>query len=305
MCADPPTSRRPLLGIVLVCVASSLFPVMLAMVQVLSPRYGTVQLVWARQLTHLIVLLVVFGSRGGAGVLRTRQLKWQMLRSTTLLASIALLYAGAQLLPLAKSTSINLTGPLFLALLARLLLGERLDAPRILAIAIGFSGTLLIIQPTGAMFHPASLLIVGASLCYALFQILTRVVGRSDRPETSAVYSVLVGTLALSAVVPFAWSPLHSVADVALMFSLGMLGGLGHYCLARALVHAPASLAAPFTSWQLVAAIVVGYIVSGDLPDRETSIGAVAIVGAGLVLGWREARATVSPHAPLHRSHPR
>jgi drug/metabolite transporter (DMT)-like permease len=294
------SSKRPLLGIFLVCMASTLFPVMIGLVQQLSPRYGAVQLVWARQFFHLLFLVVAFGARFGRAVLRTTQLKWQLLRSATLLISVLLLYVGVQRVPLAKSTSINLTAPLFVALLAGPLLGERLSKPRALAVLVGLSGALLIIRPTEAVFQPASLLIVGASLFYALFQILTRFVGRYDLPQTSAVYSVLVGTVALSLYVPVAWNPIQSVVDAALMFSLGILGGLGHYCLARALVLAPVNLAAPFVYWQLVAAIVVGYVVSGELPDRGTSVGALVVVAAGLFLGWVEARGE-APRVGLQR----
>ncbi|HEX2674679.1 MAG TPA: DMT family transporter, partial [Polyangiaceae bacterium] len=88
--------------------------------------------------------------------------------------------------------------------------------------------------------------------------------------------------------------------DAALMFSLGVLGGLAHYCLARALVHAPANLVAPFIYWQLVAATVIGYVVSGDLPDRQTVIGALVIVAATVSLGWSERRASSPAKKSLH-----
>jgi drug/metabolite transporter (DMT)-like permease len=277
-------------GIALMCTASTLFPVMLALVQALSARYGTAQLVWARQLSQLIFLLAMFGPTLGSRLIRTSHLGWQVLRSALLLGSTLFLYAGATFLPLARSTTITLIGPFFVALLAWPALGERLTRPRLLATAIGFVGAWFVIQPTGKMFHPASLLLVGAAFCYALFQILTRYVGRKDHPETSAVFSVMIGTVVLTFYMPFGWTPIVSGVDLALMFLLGMLGGLGHYCLALAFVRAPANLLAPFVYWQLVGAVVVGYVVSGELPDGATSIGAAIIVGAGLALAWTETR---------------
>jgi drug/metabolite transporter (DMT)-like permease len=287
---EMPRPHRPLLGIVLMCTASSLFPVMAALVQALGPRYGAEQLAWARQVSQLIVLFVLFVPTHGLQVLRSRHLGWQALRSAMLLSSVLFLYAGVKVLPLAKATSISLTGPFFVALLARPILGERLSWPRLLAIAIGFAGALLIIRPGSEMFHWASLLLLGASLSYALFQILTRFVGSHDKPETSALYSVLLGALVLSLYMPYAWTPIQSWSDGALMLLLGMLGGIGHYCVARALIYAQANLVAPFVYWQLIMAIVVGYLVSRQLPDIQTSIGAAIIVAAGLVLGWRETR---------------
>jgi drug/metabolite transporter (DMT)-like permease len=291
MSTDRTTARRTLLGIGYMCLAATLFPVMSALVQIVSPRYGPVQLVWARQLSQLVVLVVVLGPVLRLRLVRTGRLRWQLVRSLTLLASTLLLYAGVRLLPLAKSVSISLTGPLFVALLARPLLGERLGWPRVVAIAIGFAGALLVIRPGTDVFHPATLLIVGASLCYALFQILTRFVAGTDRPEVSAVYSVLVGVVVLSTCVPFAWSPIASATDAAVLGLLGTLGALGHYAVARALAHAPATLLAPFNYWQLVSAAVIGYLVSRELPDLETATGAAVIVGAGGFVGWWETRA--------------
>lgn len=294
---------RTLLGILLMCVASSLSPVMLALVRVLSPRYGAEQLVWARQFSQLVVLTLLLGPALGKQVVRTNKLGVQVLRSVTLLASTLFLYFGAKFLPLAKTASISLLSPFFVTLLARPLLGERVSWARRVAIAIGFGGALLIIRPTSASFHVASLLIVGASICYALFQILTRLVGPHDKPETSAIFSVLIGAAVLSFYVPFAWKPVTSWFDAALMFTLGLLGGLGHYCLARALVYAQANVVAPFVYWQLAAAVLVEYVVSRSLPDLGTSAGAAIIVGAGLVLGWTETREryTKAPEAIARR----
>jgi len=288
----PAISRpnRTLLGILFMCAACSLFPVMNGLVQVLSARYGTEQLVWARQGSHLVLMIALFAPSLGLGLIRTKKLKWQILRSVVLLVSTLFFFSGVKFLPLAKAASIGFMGPFFVALMAWPILGERLSWPRLLAIAIGFAGALLIIRPRSEMFQWASLLIVGSSFCYALYQILTRFVGGHDKPETSAVYSALVGTLVLSLYVPFAWSPIQSWGDGALMFSLGILGGLGHYCVARALVYAQANLVAPFVYWQLVGAVVVGYVISGHLPDAYTWLGAAIIVAAGLYIGWRETR---------------
>ena len=109
------------------------------------------------------------------------------------------------------------------------------------------------------------------------------------------VYSAFVGTIVMSGVVPFFWIPPQSVADAALMASLGVLGGLGHYCVARALTYAAASVVTPFHYWQIVGAITTGYLLFGDLPDAYTWTGAALIVGSGLFIGWRETRERPTP----------
>jgi drug/metabolite transporter (DMT)-like permease len=257
---------------------------------VLSPRYTSEQIVWARSISHLVFILALFAPRFGLGIMRTTQLKWQILRSMLLLLSTFLFFNGVKHLPLAKAASISFTAPFIVALLAWPMLGERVGLSRLAAVAVAFAGVLVVIQPGGELFQWASLLILGNTICYALYQIFTRRVAGHDSPETSAVYSVLVGTLVMSLVMPFVWVTPHSWSDAALLFSLGILGGLGHYCVARAMTYAQASVVAPFMYWQIVGSVTVGYIISGLMPELSTWIGAAIIICAGLYIAWCESR---------------
>jgi drug/metabolite transporter (DMT)-like permease len=176
------------------------------------------------------------------------------------------------------------------ALIAWPMLGERMTKSRLLAVIAAFLGVLVVIRPGTDVFHWASLLILGSSACYALYQVVTRRVAGLDRPETSAVYSALVGTLVMSMLVPLVWAPIRSWSDATLLFSLGILGGLGHYFVARAMTCGPANIMAPFGYWQMVGSVIVGYLVSGLWPDISTWIGAAVIIAAGLYIAWRETR---------------
>ena len=74
--------------------------------------------------------------------------------------------------------------------------------------------------------------------------------------------------------------------DFSLFCALGILGGLGHYCVVRALAYAPANIIAPFQYFQLLGSVAVGYALFDQLPDAATWLGAGVIVAAGLYLGW-------------------
>ena len=89
------------------------------------------------------------------------------------------------------------------------------------------------------------------------------------------------------------------LAAVAVGF-LGVLGGLGHYCVARALTYGTAGVVSPFHYWQIVGAVTTGYLLFGDLPDVYTWTGAALIVASGLFIGWRETR----EHAPVKIASP-
>jgi drug/metabolite transporter (DMT)-like permease len=281
---------RPLLGILFMCMACALFPVMNGLVTILSDRYPSEQLVWARQGSHLIVIAALFAPSAGLALFKTNQLKWQILRSIVMLASTLCFFFGVKYLPLAKANSISFTGPFIVTILARVLLGERISLQRMAAIFVGVLGVVIVIRPGSDVFQWASLFILGSAFFYSLYQVLTRFVGGQDRAETSAFYGGLVGTIVLSFYMPFTWTPVVSWQDGALMFSLGILGGLGHYCVARALVYAQASVVAPFLYSQMIGSLIVGYFVSGYVPDRVTWIGIFVIVAAGLYAGWRESR---------------
>jgi len=94
----------------------------------------------------------------------------------------------------------------------------------------------------------------------------------------------------MSGIVPFFWITPHSLADIAMLTGLGVLGGLGHYCVARALTYGSASVVSPFHYWQIVGSVSVGYLFFGDLPDSYTWLGAALIIGSGVFIGWRETR---------------
>ena len=283
--------NRTLLGILSMLVASSLFPVMNGLVQILSARYSTEQIVWARAASHVVFILALFAPTYGAALVRTGTLKWQIVRSGVHLASMICFFTGVKYLPLAKASSISFLAPFFVAVLAWPILGERMTPGRMGAVIVAMLGALIVIRPGSEVFHWASLFMLGSAFCYGLYQILTRRVARHDSAETSAVYSALVGTVVMSIVAPFVWVSVAGWTDAALLFSLGIIGGLGHYFVARAMTYAPASIIAPFGYWQLVGAVIVGYLISGYLPDAFTWIGAGVIVSAGVYIAWCETRA--------------
>jgi drug/metabolite transporter (DMT)-like permease len=283
-------SSRTLMGILCMLLASSLLPIMNGLVQILSVRYSTEQVLWARASSHLVFILALFAPRYGPALVRSAVPGWQILRSGVHLMSMLCFFTGVKYLPLAKAASISFTTPFIVAVLAWPLLVERMSPGRIGAVAIAFLGVLVVIRPGGEVFQWAALIMLGSASFYAIYQILTRRVAGSDSAETSALYSPLVATAAMSIMLPFTWVPVASWGDAALLGSLGILGGTAHYFVARAMTCAQANVVTPFGYWQLVASVVVGYLISGYLPDSLTWIGAGIIVCAGLYIAWSETR---------------
>ena len=106
-------------------------------------------------------------------------------------------------------------------------------------------------------------------------------VGRVDAAETSLLWQLAVGAVALSVVVPFAWRP-PEPEHWPLFVVVAALGGVGHYAMIKALQLAPAAVVQPFSYTLLLWAVAIGYFGFGDVPDAWTLVGAGVIVAAGL-----------------------
>jgi len=286
-----PPSQRILAGILFMCGAGLLFPIMSGFAKFLGESgYSSLQVSWARAFGHIVFMLAFFVPRFGLRMLKTRRPLIQLLRSTMLFSSNATNFFAITFIPLAKTASISLMAPLLVVPLARLILGERTTAGRLVALAVGFVGVLIVIRPGTELFHWASLFAVASALGYAVYQVLTRRIAGIDPPETSAIYSSVVGAFGMFLVLPFIWRTPESLRDILYFCSLGVLGALGHYLVAQALTNAPANIIAPFQYMQLIGSVAVGYFFFGDFPDVLTWVGAGIIVASGLYIGWSQTR---------------
>lgn len=282
--------RRLLLGILFICGSGVVFPIMNGFAKALGSEYPLLQVSWARAFGHVVFLLCAFLPRYGLQVLRTRRPLAQLARSSLLTVSNLCFFFAITFIPIAEAASISQTAPLIVALLAGPMLAERTTLARVLALLVGFAGVVIVIRPGTAVFHWASLLVLVSATCFGLYSIVTRRIAAIDSPETSAVLSSVIGALGMLAVLPFVWKTPHGIATITMFCGMGVLGALGHYCVANALKLAPASIVAPFQYFQLIGSVIVGYVGFGDLPDALTWVGATIIVASGLWLGWSQTR---------------
>ena len=193
-------------------------------------------------------------------------------------------------MPLADAYTITFTAPLLVTVFSIPWLGERVGWRRWSAVLAGFAGVLIVLRPGLGATHWALALPLIAALGFALYQILTRKVSAvpGESPLAMLFYLACVGTAIMTVLVPFFWQEVAPV-DWLAMTAMGALGGLGHLILIRALTIAPASLLAPFVYSQIVWALVLGYLVFGDVPDRWMLVGCCVIVASGLYVFYREA----------------
>jgi len=190
--------------------------------------------------------------------------------------------------PLATAAAISFTAPLIVTAAAPLFLGERVGLARALAVTAGFIGALIVVRPGSGALHWAAFLIFGSAAASASTQLLSRKLVAYDSPETSNTYMVLAGFLLATIPLPFVWVPPELPWHAFLFLMLGVLGGLGHYCLVRAFELAPAPFVSPFNYAQILGAALLGVLVFGQLPGISTWFGAAIIAASGVFILFRE-----------------
>ncbi len=285
------TARDIRIGILLVLGGTALFGCGESVVKLLARHYDTTQIVWGRYVFHAIVFLAIFARSGIAAQMRTARPWLQFSRSAILLLGTLLFFSALRYLPLADAVAINFFAPLLVTAFSIPMLKEQVGIRRWIAIMVGFAGVMVIIRPGLGVMHWAAVLPLGTAVCYALYQVLTRMAGRTDHARTSLLWSAAVGTVVMSFLVPFRWTAPDSWGWV-MMAATGCLFGLGHYLLIKGLERAPASLLSPFIYSQLIWATTLGLLVFGDFPDGYSILGALIVTGSGIYVWHRETRRT-------------
>ena len=190
-------------------------------------------------------------------------------------------------LGLIETSAIFAVGPLMVTALSIIFLNEKVGWQRLVAIAFGFIGIMIILRPGMKVFDPLSILALACALSYAVYQILTRFVSKFDASETSFFYSVLTGAIILSFVGPFFYIDVLK-SDWILILMICFLGTSAHYFVIKAYQYSEASLLQPFNYLQLVFVSLIGMIVFNEVLEIPVLIGSLMIVLAGLFTFWRD-----------------
>jgi drug/metabolite transporter (DMT)-like permease len=280
-------------GIAFALVAWLLFASMDAGSKLLAEGYSIIQILWVRFLSQAAIAGSLATRHGLVAGLRTRHVWLQSLRSLILVAEIGLFILSITVLPLANAHAILAVTPLLVTALSVPILREQVGWRRWSAIGVACVGMLIILRPGFGAMHPMALVALLCALMFALYQVLTRMVGRDDPPMTTLFYTALIGAIGLSLIGPFHWD-WPDARGWGLFVLVACLGSSGHFLLIKALQLAPASLLQPFSYTVLVWATIVGFVVFDNLPDWPTVLGAAVIVGSGLYTFARERRRLAS-----------
>lgn len=245
---------------------------------------------WVRYAMHIVLMTAVVLPSRGKAIFKTQSLVRQLTRGLLMIATTILFFSVLGRLPLAEATAVNFMAPLFLMVMAPWLLDEAHRLHRWLGVLAGFAGMLIVVRP-GAELDPLGVALgLLTALAFAFFQIATRRVAHDD-PLTTNYYGGLFGTIALTLALPWFWkTPELPPWQWMLLISTGISGFLGHWLQIAAYSKSPATLLAPFSYLQIVAAAMLGWLVFGQLPGLTTAVGIALICLAGLGVALAEAR---------------
>ena len=283
-------ARHRLIAIGLMVLASVCFAALDATAKYLvdETNIPVAQVTWLRFATHVLFSAVVLWPFAFRPSLRSAKPIIQVVRSCFMIATTLLNFIALKYLQLDQSVTIFFLTPLIVAALAGPLLGEWVGWHRVLAIAAGFVGVLVVMHPGIGSFHWAMLLVLGATLGFALYNISTRYLAAFDPPAVTQTYTPLVGVLVMTPFGLAAWQWPQEWWLWVLFAGLGFWGGLGHWLLILAHRAAPAPVLAPYMYLGLIWMSFAGYFVFGDIPTAWTLGGGAIVIVAGLYLLARE-----------------
>lgn len=277
-------------GIVLMLLAMALVPMIDVFAKQLALQgLSALQIIFMRMAygTLLLLPMVLWVRHRGS----TRQLERTSPASTVLLGLTSLgagvfFFAALRWLSIADTLAISFVQPLFVTLMSRYLLKERVDALRWIALGVGFVATLVIVRPGSGAFNPASLLALASGACMAAYAIVVRS-GAGRRSVLSVTFQThaVAGLIALP-LMALVWQA-PTAGQWLTGLTLALVGLAGQYLIIRAYDHCEASLLAPLSYTEIVTSTLVSWLFFREIPDAWTFVGVAVLIGSAIAVARR------------------
>ena len=294
--------HRPVLGVVLKLSSVALLSCLAACVKYLGDGVPTGQIIFVRGVISVAVLGFIAWRFEGLHVLRTDRLKSHAVRSLAGTASMFCWFTALTLIPLADFTAISFTAPMFLTVLAMLLLGERIHAYRWTALVIGFIGVLITIGPhltLGGNSFGVFVALGAAVFSAAAIVTLRSMSGSGGEHPLAITFYFSLTTVLCSALTAFAGWPMPTGEQWLFIVIAALFGVSGQLLMTMSYRYAEASTLAPLDYSNLLLAVALGYYVFAEVPHWSMWIGAPLVIAAGLIILWREYRRYAAVPAPV------
>ncbi|MBF9030238.1 EamA family transporter [Rhodobacterales bacterium HKCCE3408] len=287
---------RPLLGIALMLGFCTVIPFSDALAKLLGATVPLLQLILVRYVAQAVLFWPAAAMTGARLFPTPRVFRLTILRSVLQVCGIGMMFTALRILPLADAVAIAFVMPFIMLLLGHFVAGEEVGPRRLAACAVGFCGTLMVVQPSFAEVGAPALLPLGVALIFALFMLVTRAVARDVSPVALQAGSALTGLPILLPLLlldlpgdppPLAWIAVDG-QTAALLVALGISGAVGHLLMTASLRFAPSATLAPMQYLEIPMATLIGWLIFRELPDGLAAAGIVLTIAAGLYIIARE-----------------
>ena len=262
-------------------------PIMDGLAKSLSADLPVLQITWARYFFTVIFILPIMFFFFKKNLVWSNNPKLQLIRGLILLIANILFFFAISKISLPKALTLAFVSPLIVTTFSPIFLGEKVGFKRWSAVIIGFIGCLVVIRPGFVEINLASLAALGTGIMYGFYLIITRKLSISDNSLLTLLLTGVVGTIMISAVMPFVWVK-PTLNQWSMMAAIGIFACIGHLLLILSLKYADASKLAPFSYFEIVANIIISYYYFAELPDNWTFLGLFIIVLCGIYISSSE-----------------
>jgi drug/metabolite transporter (DMT)-like permease len=287
-------SQERLRGIGYMLAAVFVFSIMDALLKRLSTHYGPLQISCLRCLSSWLFLLLPITWQRTWSTLRPTDLRLHLFRALLGIGMLASFVFAVHRLSLAQTYSLFLAAPLLMTALSVPIHGEKVTGKRWLAIFVGLSGVLVILQPWGGGAYSliAACAAAAATICYSLSALTVRSLGRGNSSMSLVFWYLLLVSLGSGALAITDWRPVRS-ADWGWLIGIGVTGALGQMWLTNAFRRAPPSVVGPFEYTAILWAFAIDWIFWSATPTLTLIAGACIVIASGIVIILDERRLSV------------
>ena len=264
-----------------------MLPIMDGFAKYLSSDHPVLQITWARYFFTVAFTLPIMFFFFRKNLVWTDKPKLQLIRGLILLTANVCFFYSISIISLAKALTLAFIAPLIVTAFSPIFLGEKVGFRRWSAVIIGFIGSMVVIRPGFVEINLASLAALGTGVMYGFYLIITRKLSSSDNPLLTLLLTGVVGAIIISFVMPFVWIK-PTLNQWSMMAAIGIFACVGHLFIILSLKYADASKLAPFSYFEIVTNIIIGYYFFSDFPDKWTFLGLFIIILSGIYISRRE-----------------
>ena len=266
-----------------------MLPIMDGFAKYLSAELPVLQITWARYFFTVAFTFPIMLFFFRKNLVWTDKPKLQFLRCLILLTANICFFYAISVISLAKALTLAFVAPLIVTAFSPIFLGEKVGFRRWSAVIIGFIGSLVVIRPGFVEINLASMAALGTGIMYGFYLIITRKLSSSDNPLLTLLLTGVVGALIVSTLMPFVWVK-PTLNQWSIMAAIGIFACIGHLFLILSLKYADASKLAPFSYFEIITNMIIGFYFFNDFPDVWNLIGLLIIVMSGYYIYIRERR---------------